>query len=152
VVVYQDWRGGGAAGQLDYVRYAQDWGRAEHLFPGLISLHPTLHVEDDGRVKVAFLGQLDSADPMRSVFFSAVRTIASEVVAPRPIVASDKSLEAEEPNPEHGMCSMLRTLELAFHRSRVIALVALMPAVFGCGSEGDVTSINAAKSTRRRRP
>jgi len=123
VVVYQDWRGGGAAGQLDYVRYAQDWGRAEHLFPGLISLHPTLHVEDDGCVKVAFLGQLDSADRMRSVFFSAVRTIASEVVAPRPTVASDKSLEAEEPNPEHGMCCARQ------QKDRLESLITVLSAV-----------------------
>jgi hypothetical protein len=63
-VVYDDWRGGGNTGHLDYVRFNPLAGQATHLFRGLMSQDPTLHRSASGAIHLAFVGRAEAAAMM----------------------------------------------------------------------------------------
>jgi len=61
-VVYEDWHGGGEAGDVDYAAFRNgSWSEPAHVLPGWLSIDPFLMVGETGEISLFLLGHKGTA-------------------------------------------------------------------------------------------
>lgn len=63
-VIYQDWKGGGTRGHLDYARFTKrGWSGIQHLLPRSTTVSGSLSASGDTDVLLVFLSRQDTTNP-----------------------------------------------------------------------------------------